>query len=220
VKLNRSISYTSSWKHTFFIGLILALGLAFILVFLQPFDTYSNKMPYKELKLSGYSFCVLIPALVLHIFEEFWFKKNHKKWFLINEIVSIAFGFILICALCFMYNYRIVNNKEFYFNDFYDWLRSFALPFVPIFIPIWVYLRYRLSKITIPNKTEFPSKLILIKGTNSNEEIEFQDNNFVMAQSQANYVDIYILNEENELEKHVIRNTLSALMVVSKKLCK
>ncbi|AXT20333.1 LytTR family transcriptional regulator [Flavobacteriaceae bacterium AU392] len=212
MQLNRSISYTSSWKYTFFIGLILALGLAFVLVFLQPFDTYSNKMPYKELKLSGYSICVLIPVLILHVFEEFWFKKNKRKWFLINEIVSLSLGFVFICIVCYVYNYTVVNDVIFNFDDFYDWLISFALPFVPIFIPIWVYLRYRLCKVTIPSKIKPSSKLIVIKGTNSNEVIEFQSSSFVMAKSQANYVDVYILNKNGELEKHILRNTLSALI--------
>jgi hypothetical protein len=44
MQINRSISYTRSWKSTLLIAMILSAVFCFVLVFLQPFDTYNVEM--------------------------------------------------------------------------------------------------------------------------------------------------------------------------------
>ena len=107
----RAIAYTASWLNTFFLSCILAIIIVFILIFLEPFDSYSNDIPYKSLKLFGYGLCVIIPILILHFFEEYWFKKSNGKWFLFQELLILIIGFFFISIFSYFYNTYIVNWK-------------------------------------------------------------------------------------------------------------
>jgi len=93
--LKKSIAYTSSWLSTLYISTILASITVFILIFLQPFDTYADNITNKNLKLIGYATCILFPILFIHILEGYWFKLNHKKWYLYQELITLFIGFIL-----------------------------------------------------------------------------------------------------------------------------
>ena len=211
MQLNRSIAFTASWKYTFFIALILGGLLAFILVFLQPFDTWQNVIPYKELLLSGYSLCIIIPVLLLHILETNWYQKNNSRWNVLNEIVILTLGFLFIGFLSFLYNTVIVNDLSPQWPYFWQWLRVFGLPFVPLVIPAWAYLRYKFSDISI-TATPIKGSTLSIQGENLGEKLQFSPDQFIYAQSQSNYVDVYLLNENQEAEKHVLRSTLSGLV--------
>lgn len=209
--LKRSIAYTSNWFHTLLLSIILAILIVFILVFLQPFDTYGAEMSNKNLKLLGYSICVIQPILFIHVFEEFWFKFSSKKWYVYQELIILFFGVLLISISSYLYSTKIINNLEVEPKHIMEWSISFGLPFVPIFIPLWAYLRFKFSIIIIKpiffqNKNE-----IIIIGNNQNEEIKFLEEKFIMAKAQANYVDVYYLKDEL-LEKRMIRSTLSNII--------
>ncbi|NMM47608.1 LytTR family DNA-binding domain-containing protein [Marinigracilibium pacificum] len=211
-QLNRSIAFTSSWISTILIGIILSLIIVFILVFLQPFDTYSQTVSFKVLKLTGYSLCIIAPVILIHIPELFIFKKRNQKWFLIDEIITIIFGFILMSSLSFAYNTIVINNDDFNLNYLYGWVKMYGLPFAPIVLPFWIFLRSKFSKITISATPSNNSEVIRISGSNNNEEISFKQEDFILAQSQSNYVEISILDDNKEIQKHVIRTTLSSLI--------
>ena len=88
---------------------------------------------------------------------------------------------------------------------------EFGMPFIPIFIPLWIYLRFRFSKVVIKIAPIKNQSKIFIKGNNQNEEITFLEKDFVMAKAQSNYVDVYYL-KDGELIKIMIRTTLSNLI--------
>ncbi len=208
--LKRSIAYTSNWLHTLVLAGLLALFLVFVLIFLQPFDTYQAAMPFKNLKLFGYSACIILPIMLLHGLEEFWFKKNHSRWFLYQELIILSIGFVLISTASFFYNSLVVNNMELQYNYMVGWAVDFGLPFVPIFIPLWAYLRYRFSTVTIAPKTEKPAATISIE-VGKQQVLQFQEQKFLLAQAQANYVDVYWW-DDNEVKKEMIRFTISGLI--------
>ncbi|MDY2586820.1 LytTR family DNA-binding domain-containing protein [Winogradskyella aquimaris] len=208
---NRAIAYTRSWLNTFFLSTILATIIVFILIFLQPFDTYTNDTPYKNLKLLGYSLCIIIPILILHVLEEYWFKKNNNKWFLFQEIIILTLGFFFIAILCYFYNTYIVNDLEVNSGYILQWVVEFGVPFIPIFMPLWIYFRFRFSKVVINPALIKNQAVVNIKGNNQNEVLSFPEQDFVMAKAQANYVDIYYL-KENEIQKEMIRYTISGLL--------
>lgn len=209
--MNRSIAYTSSWLHTFILSCIFATAFVFILIFLQPFDTYGSDMSYKNLKLLGYSLCIILPIQALHILEEAWFRLTHRKWYLYQEFITLVLGFFFITFSAFFYNTLVVNSLTVNYHYIVGWALHFGLPFVPIFIPLWAYLRFRFSKITIKQTEGESGKMILIKGKSQQEEIQFQESDFILAQAQANYVDIFFL-KEGELNKEMIRFTISGLI--------
>lgn len=210
MNLNRLISYTSKWYHTFLVGLILATMVVVVLIFLQPFDIYGNEITYKNIKMIGYGICIVLPILLIHVLEEFWFKLTNRKWHVYQELFTLILGFLLISISSYIYNVSVVNNHPMDSSHVFLWVKDFALPFIPVFIPFWVYLRFRFSKIIIQTTADKKEKTILITGNNQNEVIQFLEKNFVMARSQANYVDVYYI--ENELiKKEMIRSTLTSL---------
>jgi hypothetical protein len=208
---NRSIAYTKGWLNTFFISGILAAIVICILIFLQPFDTYTSDVSYKNLKLVGYAFCIMIPILILHFFENYWFKKNNEKWLLYQEFFILTLGFFFISILSYFYNTYIVNDLKMNAGYILEWIKEFGAPFIPIFIPLWVYLRFRFSKVIIKSPPIKSQSIVNIQGHNQNETLSFKEKDFVMAKSQANYVDIYYL-KENQLQKEMIRYTISGLL--------
>lgn len=209
---NRAIAYTASWLNTFFLSCILAIIIVFILIFLEPFDSYSNDIPYKNLKLFGYGLCVIIPILILHFFEEYWFKKSNGKWFLFQELLILIIGFFFISIFSYFYNTYIVNDLSINTNYMLQWTKEFGAPFIPIFMPLWIYLRFRFSKIVIKPLRLKNQPIVNIKGNNQDEELSFFEEDFVMARAQSNYVDIYYIDNGN-LTKKMIRMTLSKLII-------
>jgi len=189
---------------------LLALAVVFILIFLQPFDTYQTDMPFKNLKLLGYSVCIIMPVMFLHTFEELWYKRNKSKWFLYQEIIILFFGFILISIASFFYNAIVVNDINVEYNYILTWSLNFGLPFVPVFIPLWAYLRFRFSTVEIRPKEKNGEKVVSI-AVNNQQSIQFKENDFLFAQSQANYVDVYFLDGTG-LRREMIRFTISGLI--------
>lgn len=52
----------------------------------------------------------------------------------------------------------------------------------------------------------------MVEGQNTGEQLCFKWSDFIFATVDSNYLDIYMLNDEGEVEKHVIRGTLSDLV--------
>ena len=139
MNFSRSISYTSNWYHTFLVGLILAATVIVILIFLQPFDIYGNEIAYKNIKMIGYGICILLPILLIHVIEEFWFKSTNGKWHIYQELFTLILGFFLISITSYIYNVSVVNNNTIASSHFFPWVQNFGLPFIPIFFPFWVF---------------------------------------------------------------------------------
>lgn len=209
--LKRSIAYTANWLHTIILASMLAIMIVFLLIFLQPFDTYSQEIPYKNVKLVGYGICIIIPILIVHIFEEIWFRYKRGKWYLYEEITVLFFGFLFIATAACLYNTIIINGLDVDAKYILKWAIDFGLPFAPILIPAWAYLRFRFSEIRIKPFVTHNDPDISIKGKNQNEEVQFLEKEFIMAKAQANYVDVYYL-KNGHLEKKMIRSTLSSIM--------
>ena len=203
----RSISYTSSWNHTLLATSILAVLVVFILIFLQPFNTYAIEIPYKNIKILGYGICIILPLLFIHVFEQFWFASTNQKWYVYQEIIVLLSGLLLISSVSYFYNTIVINNMEINPNNVVKWNITFGLPFAPIFIPFWAYLRFAFSKIVIKPISVQNKPEVIIIGNNQTEEIKFSEKNFLMANAQANYVDIYYLKDD-VLKKEMIRSTL------------
>lgn len=64
--------------------------------------------------------------------------------------------------------------------------------------------------IAAPRETD--QRLITVTGNNQGEKVTFWENDFIMARSQSNYVDLCILREGGGLEKHMLRTTLSEVV--------
>ena len=210
-QLNKEIPFTSSWKHTLIIAIAMSMLLVFIQVFLQPFDTFGSEVSFKAIKLSGYGACVFAAILIIHFLELFLFIRRDKKWFLSDEIIALTTGFILISALAFIYHSLVFNTGNINLSNIINWSLYYAIPFAPLFIPLWAYLRYSFSKITF-DEADSLEEDIIIEGQNSGENLRIKWSNFVLATVDSNYLDIYVRTAEGKTEHHIIRGTLSSLV--------
>ncbi|MFN1834274.1 LytTR family DNA-binding domain-containing protein [Balneola sp. MJW-20] len=210
IQLNKEIPFTSSWKHSLIIALAMSLLLVFIQVFLQPFDT-SADAPLKVLGLSGYGFCVFTAIMIAHYLELVRFKQRDKKWFLLDEIVALTFGMIMISVMAYLYHSLVFNDAIIDLRSMANWGLYYALPFAPLFVPLWAYLRFSFSKITF-DETISAGEEIKITGQNSDEQLNIKWPDFVLATIDSNYLDIYVRGSDGNTEHHVIRGTLSGLV--------
>lgn len=211
MQLNRTISFTDSWKHTLFIGIGLSLLLIFIQVFLQPFDTFLANSSFKNLKLSGYGLAAFLAILLIHIPERFVYKKQKQKWFVVNEFAVLITGFILMAIFGYLYHGIVFNEMSLSLSNTMEWLIYYAAPFAPLFVPLWAYLRYRFSQVSIDQEKD-SDETLLIEGQNTDETLTLKWSDFIVATVDSNYLDIFVLNEEGNIEKHVLRGTLSGLV--------
>lgn len=211
MQMNRDIPFTSSWNYTILIGVGLGLIMVFIQVFLQPFDTFLNDSDYKSLKLSGYGITVFMSVLFIHLPEDYLYKKQGQKWYLINEIVVLITGFMFMALFSFLYHSMVFDGMNFNLSNAIDWMIYYALPFTPLFIPLWAYMRYRFSQISIKHE-QLSDELLEINGQNAGEKLTITWSDFIFATVDSNYLDIYVLNEQGNTEKHIIRGTLSDLV--------
>lgn len=214
IALKKTIAYSKSWRNSFWISLLLGFLLPTVLITLEPFDNNTN-FSNKYILLSGYAFCIIIPVLAIHSIENFIFKKQKNRWFVINEILYILAALFFIFVCCFLYHFFLVSDLSvFSFSDIWDFMRSFGLPFTPIFIPFWLYLRSKFGIIELPNQNTNSTKIdetISINGENKSEVLRILESEFVYAQSQQNYVDIYFLADD-KLHQKMMRSTLANIM--------
>lgn len=211
-QIQRRIGYTKSWKSTLMIGLILSAVFCFILVFLQPFDTYSTELSNKNIKLIGYSIPILISISLIHYFENLWYKRS-STWTMIDEIVVMMLGTVTITILSFIYLNNLVNPDALPWSEFFSWFKTFGLPFAPLLLLLWTYLRFSFSKIELNKNSINVKKMVKISGTNANENLEIEWSNFLLAQSQSNYIEIFYWDEKKEeTNKVIIRSTLSKVL--------
>ncbi|MHA7056645.1 LytTR family DNA-binding domain-containing protein [Aquimarina sp. M1] len=111
------------------------------------------------------------------------------------------------------YAFYIVNEStEITFTYYKTFLISFGLPFIPIVLPLWIYLRYYFGSIEIPVGSKKLEHDITILGDNKEDRLDLKYENFVYAQSQQNYVLIYLV-DNNQLIQKIIRCTLSNLKI-------
>lgn len=209
MQINRSISYTKSWKSTIYIACIVAAVFCFVLIFLQPFDTYNVDMPYKNMKLLGYALPIIFSILIIHILENLWYKRQ-QKWLLWNEFLVLMLGLLLITFLSFIYLNNLVNPESLPWSEYFIWMQGYGLPFAPIMLALWGYLRFRFSYIEI-NEQQNTSITYTITGNNTNETYTIEWNEFILASAQSNYVEIVTIDTSHSKNKILLRSSLSKL---------
>jgi len=206
------IVYTKSWRFATLIALIVGVSLPTFLILLEPFDTNNSNISYKNLKLMGYGLCLFLPVLLLHPIENLIYKNQDKTWYLINEIVYLVLLFLIAVSCCFIYHFYVIGYRsQMKFQQFIDFIWYFGLPFAPIIIPPWVYLRSKYGIIDVANKKIELNEKITITGENKFERLTIHNSDFVYAQAQHNYVSIYY-RTSSEIQHKMIRSTLSNVL--------
>ncbi|MBD1262416.1 LytTR family transcriptional regulator [Maribacter polysiphoniae] len=212
ISLNRTIAYTKKWKHTFLIALLLGVLIPVLLITLEPFDN-SNTFSFKYLILSGYALCIIIPLVLIHPIENYVYKIQTNRWFVINETLYITVTLFLICLFSFFYHfYAISGLTSFTAEAIWGFIKSFVVPFIPIVVPLWLYLRSKYGLIEVPLYSKGNiTKTVTIVGNNKAETLTIFESDFIFAKAQQNYVDVYF-KSKNGIQQQTFRNTLSNTM--------
>ncbi|GAB7255661.1 LytR/AlgR family response regulator transcription factor [Polaribacter sp. OB-PA-B3] len=214
ISLNKTIAYTQNWKPTFLIALLLGTVIPVLLITLEPFDN-SNSFSYKYLILSGYSVCIIIPILIFHPIENYVYKIQTKRWFIVNECIYIISILFVIFIFSFFYHFFVISGlTSFTYELIWGFIKSFGVPFTPIVVPLWLYLRSKYGQIEVPDYDKSSTKKvkkITINGTNKSETLTIFESDFIFAKAQQNYVDIYF-NTDKGMQQKTLRSTLSNII--------
>jgi hypothetical protein len=208
--INKRIAYTKSLKQTILIGLLLAAILVFVLIFLQPFDTYYHQAPNKNLMLAGYGPCVFFPLLLINLVERLTYRLQSNKWFVWNEILFVLLALVTMISASYLYNYLYVNKLPLSLDSWWSFMRGIGSPFVVILAPFWIYMRVR-SGIIEKQEVATEHQQVVISGQNKSESFRLSPQDFIYAQSQQNYAVIYFQTEDQQVDKKMIRITLAQL---------
>ncbi|PQB05667.1 LytTR family DNA-binding domain-containing protein [Aureitalea marina] len=209
-RFNRPIAFTVSWKKIIWIGLIIGALLAGIVIFLKPYGGEDYDMPYGTWRLAGYIFPVLAALLLLHPAEMSLYKRQNKRWYILNELFYLFISSWLCISFSSIYNFYVVNDLSGYnLSTYLDFLWIFAPPYLPIIVPLLALLRANYGSIVIDQSAPKESSLVL-EGENKSEKIELEWKEFVMAQAQQNYVRV-LINRTDGLEEQLIRSSLSRI---------
>ncbi|MEP2936281.1 MAG: LytTR family DNA-binding domain-containing protein [Gilvibacter sp.] len=205
---NKIIAYTTSYKKTLIVGLILGACLPIIILFLAPFDSEQYDASYKTLRISGYGLTILVGVLLLHSLENLWYRRQNCRWTITSELLFVLPGFLILVSLCCLYNFYIINSLSGFTVGYYlSFMKNFGLPFAPLLLPLWLYLRANFGEINLGSTASNASKQVVIYGDNKSEQLILEEASFVFAQAQQNYVTIYHV-KNNELQSAVLRSTL------------
>lgn len=210
--MNKQIAFTYSWKDTFKIALIAGVMILFIMVFLQPFDTFQSNIQFKFIRLSGYSFTIIVPILLLHFAERYWYEKQNYRWTFLNEVISLVSIFALTSISSYFYHNLAFSGDVISLPYSARFFIYYCIPFIPLFLPLLSYFRFTFGKVIIVGSEKSRNDELEIAGDNKDEKISLPMNRFIYAEAQQNYVDIYFLNSDNKIEKEIIRSTFSNIV--------
>lgn len=206
---------SSSSKEIFLISLLIALTVYFFIIVFQPFGTYTYQHPHKNLILAPYS----IIAFITFSFSKIVVGKSTiKKWNVFKEIISIFLILLISSIFNYIYSIYFINHSDF------NWYRFLFMCYCSYMIGLPICMIYFFATFSfkmnyLTEKYNEKWDEIIEIGQEKNTQIQsIQLNelyipnanlNFIFAKSEGNYCSIGFLNEENQVEKKLIRITLS-----------
>lgn len=211
--LAKQIPYIYSFKRQILTGVLLGGVVIFIMIFLQPFDTYSFESNHKYLIFSGFGLVLFIIYMFCTRIENLWYNHKSKRWSIKDEIVSFAVLLFMSSIFIHLYNQVYLNdffNSKYSFNDYLKhglWFFQHSIvPVMFILLPFYLYIRNRFGElVTAESLSE-----IEISGINKGEKIVIQKEDILYIKASENYVQIFYSNDKT-IQQKTFRNTLTAM---------
>lgn len=211
--LSRPIPFCQSFKKQVGIALILGVVLAFIMVFLRPFDTYGFESDHSYLILAGFGLLYSLLYLLHTKVENAWYAHENKRWTVKHEAVSFIFLVLVSSIPIHFYNQVFLNNlfaRQFSGYEYLQhglWFFTHALlPVMLMLLPFYIYFRSKFGLLVTSkqlNEIEF-------YGLNKGERIQLQKETVLFVKSSENYVEIFY-EKDNGIQRKTFRNTLAAV---------
>lgn len=203
--LHRQIHFVAAIKRKILVGFILGMFLSFVIIFLEPFDTDQFKSDHKLLLLSAFG-VLFFSAFVIHSsIENWWYFKVRKVWLVSHEIISTVLFFLFSGSVIYLYNGLIINQQSYSFASHLHYLSTIVLLMIPVMAPVLIYLRQQFGERMIP----IASNSIRLTGENKNEILNLEKEKLLFIKAFENYVEIYFVDENNQVVSKTFRQTLS-----------
>lgn len=206
--LAQPFPYSTSWKVQFVIALAAGTLVAFVLVFLQPFDTYATALPYKTWKLIGYGGLIPIAYLPLCGLGYATQLRQRSSWQVYQEALFQVSFVVSVLVLAFLYHHFMFSGSQYSIAGWWGFSRTFSLPFLPLLVPLLVYLRYRTGSLGLTEKP-VPVPTVILHNQTQTDRVAFEAHRGLLAEARQNYVIIVFLDEANQVQKHQLRLTLT-----------
>ena len=179
--------------------------LAFIIIFLEPFDTNNYESNYRNLILSGFGILFFFTFLIHSTFENIFYYRAQKKWTVFYEIISTLAFFTISGTIIYLCNHRFINGNSYSIKSYLWYFKNIVLVFIPIFSPIFIYFRNKIGELIVP----IPKNTIIITGENKNETLKLKRKDLIYIKAIENYIDIFFVGSNNAIVSKTFRQTLS-----------
>ncbi len=210
--LSRSFPFSSSYRLHAGIASLNGGILVFILLFLQPFNMSSFQHDFKNLLLFGYGICAFLGYIIVQYFTNLYFKRN-KIWNWGNEIIFLVVSNIIGISIGYYYHIKLVNPMDFSISSLLFFMFYICLPTLPLIAGFTAVIRYLAIKESSVVNTTYPTsekkEYLDILSNNKKENFVIAKNKLIYVRALDNYVQFYILNEKDTLQKKIIRTTLN-----------
>lgn len=203
--LNKQVNFIASIKRKVLAGSLLGLFLSMIIIFLEPFDTNEYDSDYRLIVLFGFGVLVTLVFIIQSILENRWYNYANKVWTFACEIGSLIVFFLFSGTIIYLYNHLFINNLQYSFKTHWWYYTHIVLAMIPIIAPVFIYVRQKFGERIIPQSSD----AIVITGKNKNERLEILKNELFYIQSVENYIEIYYLKPDKQLQSKTFRQTLS-----------
>ncbi|TKB43980.1 LytTR family DNA-binding domain-containing protein [Thalassotalea mangrovi] len=207
------MKFIATPRNYFLLAAFIGIMAAFLMVFLEPFDTKKQFDFGDTLRLAGYGVVVTISLLMSYGLERKWYLKSGKAWHLVNEVFAMTFLFLLIATFTNIYHAFMFGAEDKSMMEFGLFAIKFVLPFVVFFFPLIMLLRQYFGCNSESPENEVMNRpltdaLVTLKGDNSDEQLTFASTLFCCAVAQQNYVLVKILDPQGEIREMLLRSTL------------
>lgn len=220
--LFKQIPYNYKFEKQVVIAIVLGIFLAFIMVFLRPFDTDRFESDHKHLILAGFGILFSIFYLISAKAENLWYSSENKRWTIKHEIVSFTSLIFISSIPIHFYNQVFLNDFFNYEYEKYEYIkhglwffRHSIVPVMLILLPFYVYFRNKFGKLL----TNESLSEIEFRGKNKGEKILVQRDAVLFVKASENYIEI-LYRKDNTIQHETFRNTLTAINRQAPFLCR
>ena len=204
--VSKEIPFTLRWVHIFAISTFIGGLFVFITLYFEPHNTDEYQVPYRNLLISGYAFCHIIPYLLFYAMERKIYCRRGNKWYVYDELISKSGLVISMVTASWFYNITVINDISPTWSRWFEHIIYYGLPYIPLLAPAAILLHiyfYKAGK----REPENSENVISIKGKNKEDYLEITESQFIYAESDQNYVTIYFL-KDGKVDKKIFRSTL------------
>jgi len=208
----------SRWK----LIILISLFVTIFLILFQPFGIHFMQNQNKLFILSGYGLVTFFVLFINLIVIENLFPKsfNEEKWTIGKEFLWLIWIIFCIGLGNAFYTYIVISDY-FRFNLMYFvqfQIVTLTVGLIPASILIISKQKYLLQRnlnsayslnkdLKKDQHISSPHSLTRVYSDNEKDYIEFNPNDFYFVESSGNYIDIYIV-QDNEIVRKTLRNTL------------